>query len=186
MRAIRMIGILALGLAGPLLAQTGVGAPSAGNAAKAPGPRQRIVNPESLAARLMLATPEQRQRALALLPPERQAQIRKQLEWFDGLPKDQQDMQIRRLDLFASLPPGQQAIVRLQMESLAKLPPARRQAIRRALIVLQSLPRAQRAARMNSPAFKSRFSPDEQKIVEDLSGAWLLSPAQPPAPASPK
>ena len=93
-------------------------------------------------------------------------------------------MQIRRLEHFASLPPGQQAIVRVQMEALAKLAPARRQAIQRALILLQSLPRDQRTARINSPAFQSRFSPDEQKIVEDLSEAWLLPPAQPSAPAS--
>jgi hypothetical protein len=178
MRVIWMIGILALGLAAPLVAQTGANAPLPGNAAKAPGAGQRIVNPESVAARLMLATPEQRERALAMLPPERQAQIRKQLEWFDSLPKAQQDLQIRRVEHFNSLPPDQQVIVRLQMEALAKLPPARRQAIQRALVMLQSLPRPQRNARMNNPAFKSRFSPEEQKIVENLANAWLLPPAQ--------
>jgi hypothetical protein len=190
-----MIAVLVLALAGPLVAQTGAGAPAgsqppndapaAANAAKAPAAGQRILNPESLAARLMLATPEQRQRALALLPPERQEQIRKQLEWFDSLPKAQQDVQIRRLERFASLPPGQQAIVRLRMQAFAKLPPARRQAIQRALVLLQTLTRDRRAALMNSPAFRSRFSPDEQKIIEDLSDAWLLPPAQ-PSPVSPK
>jgi hypothetical protein len=181
MRAFRMIGILALALAASLSAQPGAPAPAAaqpGNdAARKPGPGGRFVNPESLAARLMLATPEQRERALALLPPARQALVRKQLEWFDGLPKAQQEMQIRRLDRFASLPPGQQAIVRLRMQAVAKLPLDRRRAIQRALIVLQTLPRGQRAARMNNPAFVSRFSPEERQIVEDLSDAWLLPPA---------
>jgi hypothetical protein len=134
----------------------------------------------------MLATPEQRERALAKLPPDRQAQIRKQLAWFDSLPKPLQDAQIRRLQLFASLPPDQQVIVRLQMQAFAKLPPARKQAIQRALVNLQTLPRPQRAVRMNSPAFKSRFSPEELTIIEDLANAWLLPQAQPPAAASPK
>lgn len=178
MRAVWMIGILALGLSAPLAAQTGANAPDPENAAKGPAAGQRIVNPESVAARLMLATPQQRERALAMLPPDRQAQIRKQLEWFDSLPKAQQDLQIRRLERFASLPPDQQLIVRLQMEALAKLPPPRRQAIQRALVMLQSLPRPQRNARLSNPAFKNRFSPEEQKIIEDLSNAWLLPPAQ--------
>src|ERR1035438_3283787 len=95
MRVVRIIGILALGLAGALVAQTGGGAPGAGNAPKALRPGRRIFNPESVAARLMLATPQQRERALAKLPPERQTAIRKQLEWFDSLPKAQQDEQIR-------------------------------------------------------------------------------------------
>jgi hypothetical protein len=52
--------------------------------------------------------------------------------------------------------------------------------------MLQNLPRGQRAARMNSPAFKNRFSPDEQKIVADLSEAWLLPPMQSSPPEIPK
>ena len=180
MRVFPIIVILALGLVGPLAAQTGANPP----APKTPGGGQRIVDPESVAARLMLATPEQRERALAKLPPERQAQIRKQLEWFDSLPKAQQDAQIQRLQLFASLPPDQQIIVRLQMQAFAKLPPARRQAIQRALVNLQALPRNRRAARMNNPAFKSRFSPEELTIIEDLANAWLLPQAQSPAPPS--
>ena len=172
MRFLRMIGILALALAAAFAAQNGRG--------KAPGAGPRMVNPESVAARLMLATPQQRERALALLPPARQEQIRKQLQWFDGLPKAQQDAEIQRLERFAGLPPDQQIIVRLRLEALAKLPPVRRQAIRRALMILQTLPPPMRAARMNNPAFKARFSPEEQKIIEDLSDAWLLPPADAP------
>jgi hypothetical protein len=186
MRIVRIAAILAMGMAGPLASQTGAPAPSPGIAAKAPGAGRQILNPESVAARLMLATPEQRERALAKLPPERQTEIRKQLAWFDGLTKAEQDVQIRRLDRFASLPPDQQVILRLQVAALAKLPPARRQALRRALVNLQRLPQAQRAVRMNNPAFKSRFSPEELSIVEDLAGALLLPQAQPPIPASPK
>ena len=143
--------------------------------ARAPVAGQRLLNPESPAARLMLATPEQRQRALQRFPAARQEQIQKQLAWFDSLPKEQQDVQIRRLERFASLPTDRQLLVRMQMAAFNKLPPQRKQAVRRALIVLQSLPDAQRAARLKAPFFRARFSPDELKIIEDLSDAWLPS-----------
>lgn len=186
MRTFSIVLIVAAGLVGSLAAQTGANPPAPEAPAKKAGGGQRIVDPESVAARLMLATPEQRERALAKLPPERQAQIRKQLEWFDSLPKAQQDAQIRRLQVFASLPPDQQVIVRLQMQALNKLPPARKQAIQRALVNLQSLPRARRAVRMNNPAFKARFSPEELSIIEDLANAFLAPQAVPPPSASPK
>jgi hypothetical protein len=101
------------------------------------------------------------------------------LAWFDSLPKAQQDLQIRRLEHFAALSPDKQVIVQRQMQALKQLPPARRQAIRRALLTLQSVPDAVRAARMNSRAFKSRFSPEEQQMISDLSEAWLLPPLLP-------
>jgi hypothetical protein len=138
-----------------------------------PAAAGRLINPESVAARLMLATPEQRQRALERFPAARREQIQKQLAWFDSLPKTQQELQIRRLERFAALPPDKQVIVRRQMEVFNQLPPARKQAIRRALLLLQSLPDAERTARMNSRAFRSRFSPEEQRIIADLSEAWL-------------
>ncbi len=196
MRGFWIIGFLALGVA-QLPAQTPAypqAAPPAQNpagarekagkapAAEAPG----IIDPESVAARLMLATPEQRERALARLPADRQEQIRRQLEHFDSLPKEQQEVEIRRLQHFGCLPPDQQVIVRLQAQALAKLPQGRRQAVRRALANLQTLPLAQRAVRMNNPAFRSRFSPEELKIIEDLADGWLLPRALPPPAPAPR
>jgi hypothetical protein len=193
MRFVCLMGFLAALAAAQSPAQSGgnppsaaqnQSAPSPGNAPKTQAPAARIVNPDSVAARLMLATPEQRERALARVPADRQQEIRQQLAWFDGLPKEQQDVQVRRLRHYASLPPDQQLIVRLAAQALAKLPGERRQAVRRALAALQTLPQPQRALRMNNPAFRSRFSPDELKIIEDLADGWLLPPAQ-PAPVPP-
>ena len=135
----------------------------------------RLLNPASPAARLMLATPEQRQRALEQFPPERQEQIRQQLAWFDGLPKVQQAIEIRRIERFAALSPDQRAAVRREMQALSQLPPERRQAIRRALIALGALNANQRARRMNNPAFRGRFTADEQRMIAVLS-AGLLPP----------
>ncbi len=132
-----------------------------------------MINPESAAAQLMLASPDERQQALQQFPPARQEQIKKQLEWFDALPKDQQDLQIRRLERFAALPPFKKVIVRRRMEEFSQLPAERKVAVRRALMALQNLTEPQRTARLNSPGFKSRFSAQELQMIADLSEAWL-------------
>jgi hypothetical protein len=148
------------------------GLPKKGRGAKmAAG--QRLINPASPAARLFRAAPEQRERALERLPLERQDQIRKQLQWFDGLPKEQQAIQLRRIEHFSNLPPEKKREVRQQMQKLNNLPPERRQAVRQALVLLQRLPDSARAARVSSDAFKNRFTPEEQRIILDLSAAWL-------------
>ena len=143
-------------------------------AAKAPAaPASRVINPESPAAKLMLATPEQRENALAVFPADRQADIRKQLAWFDSLPKAQQDIQIRRLEHYAALPPDKKIIVGAQVQAFNKLPQEQQAAIRRVLTNFENLSGSQRAVRLNSPDFKSRFSPEELKIIENLVDAWL-------------
>jgi hypothetical protein len=181
MHGVRIFGIVLLSAAGALFAQPspGANAPAPGNTAgpkSAASPAPRLVNPESVAALLMRATPDQRERALQRFPPERQAQLRKQLAWFDGLPKAQQEIQLERLERFASLPPDKQLLVRQQMQHLNQMPPARSRLIRQALALLQSLPPDERAVRMNRPAFRQRFSPEELQIIVDLADAWLLPP----------
>ena len=155
----------------------GLAAQDSGRAARPPAiprPAQpRLVNPASPAARLMLASPEARRRALEQLPPERQEQVRQQLQWFDSLPPAQQAIEIRRIERFAALPPDQRAAVRGAMLALNQLPPPRRQAVRRALIALGALNPNQRLRRMNNPAFRDRFSPDEQRIIATLSDGLL-------------
>ena len=189
MRGVGILGLVPLLAAGPLFTQPRARLPRVAEVAqpprnaagptgapKAPNPPARLVNPESVAAMLMRATPEQRERALQRFPPERQAQLRKQLAWFDSLPKAQQEIQLQRLERFARLPPDQQLLVRQQMQHLNRLPPARSRLVRQALALLQSLPPAQRAVRMNRPAFRERFSPEEWQIITDLADAWLLPP----------
>ncbi len=167
---IRFLGVFGMALiaACALCAQPGAQRPPAG--------ALRLVNPTSPAARLMLAKPEQRERALKRFTPERQAQIRKQLAWFDGLPREQQAIQIRRLERFANLPPAQKEVVRKQIQALNRLPQDRRQFVRRALANIMNLSPELRARRLNNPAFQSRFSPEEVSIIRDLSEAWLPGP----------
>jgi hypothetical protein len=137
-----------------------------GGAAKAGPP---MVNPANLAARLYKASPEERERALEKLPPARQAQARRQLEEFDRLPIEQQQIRIRQAEKLASLPPEKRREVTQTWRTFQTLPPDRKQAVRAALRRLQTMPDEQRARILASDQFRLRFSPDEQKIIVDLS-----------------
>jgi hypothetical protein len=149
----------------------GGGPPRKGGGPKALGPR--LTNPSSPAARLFQATPEERERALEKFPPARQEAIRKNLEWFDHLPKDQQELVLKRSERLAELPPEKQRAFRQQLQALNRLPQDRRQAVGRALRRLQVMPDGERAKILASEEFKTRFSADEQKIISDLSEVML-------------
>jgi len=190
--ALQLVGLLAACLAcgwaadqkntpknGPngLAARSGPGKAALPRNGGGPGGRAQLgpplSNPASQAARLYRATPEERERALEKVPPKQQEQIRKQLETFDAMPKVQQEVLIRRAERLASLPAEQQAAFRQQMAALGKLPQERKRAIGRALRTLEPMPGDQRQRILNSQEFKDRFSPEEQKIISDLSAVML-------------
>jgi hypothetical protein len=152
-------------------------AASAAIRAQGPPAGQRgpqAMNPGSVAARLLQATPEERRRYLENLPPQRRERIERQLEWFDSLPPDQRQLQIRRAERFAELPPERRTAVREQLLAFNQLPPRRKAAVRRVLIVLRSLGPRQRVNRMNSLAFRLRFSEDERRIIVSLCENLML------------
>jgi hypothetical protein len=134
----------------------------------------RLVNPASIAARLYRMSPEEREHALEKLPTEQAREnARKQLEWFDSLPKEQQAAQLRRLDRFAELTPEKRAEVRGLILEANHLPPARAAAVRQALFRLQQMTDQERENTLHRPAFQARFSPEELRIITGLSDAWM-------------
>jgi|ERR1051326_825026 hypothetical protein len=155
------------------------GASGAGKPWNAPGvPKAApknvpLRNPGSPAARLYRATPEERERALEKLPFRMQEQIRKELAWFDGLPKDQQEIAIKRSERLAAMAPEQQRAIRQQLQALNRLEVDRRRAVRNALIRLQSVSEEERKAILARPQFRARFSDDEWQIITDLSTVML-------------
>lgn len=129
----------------PLAAQPKVigkkGFPKAGKAKPpAPGP---LANFEKL-------TPEERQRALNNLPPDR----RKQLE--------------RRLERFKNLDPDQRDRLQARLQEYRMLPLDRQDEVRRALQRLRRLSEPDRKKRMESEEFRKRFSPAERKLLEEV------------------
>jgi hypothetical protein len=151
----------------PILPKGG-GAPKGGQKA---GPR--LSNPNSEAARLYRANPEQRERALEKLPFNLQQRIRRELDWFDGLSKDQQQMVLTRSERLAALSPEQQRAFTEQLRALNRLEPERRRMVRQALMRLQRESDDQRKIILGREQFRSRFSPEELQIITDLAAVML-------------
>jgi len=160
MRAVLLLAIL-LSCAGGLFAQ----------ARKAPG---RKPPPHLAVERFSRMSPEQRQRMLEKLPPERKAKVEQRLERFNNLPPETKKRLRDEFDRFQQLSPDQQDTVRKTFRVFNELPQERRPAVRRELHRLRLMPQSERQARLTSDEFRSRFNSDEQGMLETLSG--LLGP----------
>lgn len=183
-RTLQLAELFLLAVASVLLAQeraAPAGPPQkAANNGQGAGRGQRMANPANVVRQLMRMTPEERERALEKLPPERQAQIRKRLQQFDNLPKQQQERMLQLGQAFANLPPEKQDLVRRQIRAVNQLPEDRRRMVRAAFERLRRLPENERQARMASEPFRNRFTPDEQQMLADLSEN-LPAPSSEPA-----
>jgi hypothetical protein len=116
------------------------------------GPARPPALPTPALQRLSQMTPQQRQKALSRLPPERRERIEQQLNRLDQLPPDQKAKLLQRYDEFQGLPRDRQAAVRAELQALRKMPiPQRRQ-------------------RLNSPEFQQSFSPEEQRLLRESLG----------------
>lgn len=102
--------------------------------------------------RLLNMTPEEREKALARLPPERRARIEQRLNRLAQLPPEQRAELQQRYQAFQSLPRDRQDAVRLELQSLRALPPRLRQ------------------RRLSSPGFQREYSPEEQRLLRESLG----------------
>jgi len=114
-------------------------------------------------------SPAERERELAMLPPARARLIRQRIWRYNHMRPEEQQALRQRYQSFSQLPPDKQQTVRERLSELRQLPPARRQIVYREVEQLRLLPQARRQARSNSDQFRSRFSPQEQQIIRDLS-----------------
>jgi hypothetical protein len=138
--------------------------------AAAPKAPKKINDPgASIAQRLLQMSPEQRERALEKFPPERQAQIRQRLARLDSLPPQQQQRLTQQYERFANLPPDKQLLVRRQIQEYNRLPDDRKQIVGPELQRLRRMPEDKREATLQSEEFRNKFTPAEQKMIEDVS-----------------
>lgn len=114
-------------------------------------------------------TPEERERELAKLPPERAKLIRQRIWWYNQMHPEEKQVLGRRYQTFSQLPPEKRQIVRQRLSEFRQLPVARQPVVHREVEQVRLLPEGQRQARMNSAEFRSRFSPEERQIIRDLS-----------------
>jgi len=140
-------------------------------------PRQ---NPITALDRWNRMSPEQREKSLAKLPPERQAQVRERLERFNRLPKDEQDRQRQHYERFSRLSPEKQEQLRHQVLAYKQLPPERRPAISREISQLRRMTPAELAARFESDEFNETYSPSERQMLRDLTEFYGPAAPKPP------
>jgi phage-related protein len=114
-------------------------------------------------------SPEDRQRALANLPPARRAQVLKRLQSYQTLTPQERARANSQLRQLQSLPPKQQNQVRGSLQKFQKLNDERKAAVGSELDRLGTMPADQRAARMNSPEFKAQYSGSERQMIGDIS-----------------
>ena len=114
-------------------------------------------------------SPEERERELAKLPPERARRIRERIRRYNQLPPREKQALREGYRKFAQLPPDKQEIVRQSLRDFRQLPLERRPLVRQEIGRLRALPEPQRGARMNSEEFRSQFSPRERQIIVNIT-----------------
>jgi hypothetical protein len=122
-------------------------------------------NPADVLERLSRMSPEQQQRALAGLPPGMQNQLANGLKRLERLRPEERAEWLVRYRRFQQLSPLQKQEVRNMVLEFRMLPQPRRAAVKRELDVLRHLPEPDRTERLESPAFRNRFSPQERNMI---------------------
>jgi hypothetical protein len=133
--------------AAPKGAKPGGGGQGKGQNAQQRG--QPPVNPAKELERFLGMPPEDREKALAKLPPQQRTRMEQQIQHFENLPPAQRENQLRRLEAFQNLPQARRPVVRQEIEDL------------------RALPRAVRIDRLGGEEFKQSFSPEEQKYIRE-------------------
>jgi phage-related protein len=119
--------------------------------------------------RLLKLTPEQRNKALGSLPPQRRALILSKLEDYQKLPPELRQRELDRLQRLQQLPPQKRAQVRNSLRQFQAVPQPRHRQMQQQINQLAALPEPDRRALMNSEEFRSKYTPAEQQIIEDVS-----------------
>ncbi len=119
--------------------------------------------------RLERMSPQQRQHMLQSLPPGRARKLRERFDGYEQLTPEQRAHLRQQYDQFRQLPPARQDAIRGIFDRFHGLPEDRQTVVREEFGALQSLRGDSRRERFGSPAFRSRFNPDEQKLIEEMS-----------------
>jgi hypothetical protein len=113
-------------------------------------------------------TPKEREIAIDKMPVASQDALRKRLAAFDSLPAQEREHRLKLYEAISKLPKATQDLVNDRINEFQKLGQDRRVGIQRAYQLLSGKTEAERRAIVDSPEFKERFTPTEQRIVVDL------------------
>ncbi len=155
-----------------LLAAVALASPAA-FAQRREGGRPNLYPQFRMLDRLNRMTPEQRERFLGSLTPERRNRIERQLERYRQLSPEERERLRNRYQRFRQLPPERQDEVRRLFRRFSDVPPARRPGIRREFMRLRGMSDSTRRSRIESEEFRRRYSLEERRLIEDLAGSLL-------------
>ena len=143
---------------------------AAGGAGRALGKTMPVFRqvPGAQVQRFLRLTPREREIAIDKMPITAQESIRKRLAAFDSLPAGERERQLKLYEAVSKLPKDKQDLVNQRIGEFQQLGPERRLGIRRAYQLLSSKSQPVRQAIIDSPEFKERFTPMEQRVVIDL------------------
>ncbi len=125
--------------------------------------------------RLSAMSPQDRDRALAQLPPARRREMERRLEQYRNMTPEERK---RIVDQAAALTPAQRRAMRDGVERMNRLPEERRPLVRQEVARLRRMTPEERKERLASAQVKEKFKGDEQKLLADLSESLPPPPSQ--------
>lgn len=192
MKAVRAATVLLAG--GLTAAMPGFGAPPKEPAARAAQPaapqpraqnaqgRQANANPKAQAKnqaraddtflKLMKMTPDEREKALSVLPPAQRDRILNRIENFQKQKPEQQERRLSQLERLNALPLAEQTKVRQSLKEQQALPPDRKRAVNQELQRMSVMDDEEKQYHMNTDEFRNRFSPAEQEMLGNITKVY--------------
>jgi hypothetical protein len=134
--------------------------PKAGNSANRPTQQLQ---------KLLEMNPEDREKFLQKLPPERRQNIERRLGEIEKMAPAGRTRVLTELEMLNRLPIQKQQQVRRSIKLLGELPEDRKALIRQELQRMAPMPDEQRREHMNSEEFRNRYSVTEQQMMSNLS-----------------
>lgn len=144
------------------------------------------LRPYAAMEHLNAMTPEERERFLSRMPPDRRQHLEERLRAFQNLSPEARERLRRESAEFEQLTPEKQQAIRDLFRQMNELPEDRRVAVRRELNHLRNMPPERRTNRMASDRFRNDFSDSERDLMDSLVKA--LPPPPPrdaPTPSAP-
>ena len=118
--------------------------------------------------RFMNMTPEQREKALSKLPPERRENIQRRLSELQKLPPEARTRLMNAAEMLRTLPPERQQQVRQALRRFQQMPEERHAVVQAEMQKMEPLSDEQRRERMNAEEFRNRYTPAEQQMMRNM------------------
>jgi hypothetical protein len=128
---------------------------------------QRLLQVE----RLSRMAPQDRERVLASLPPQRREIVERRLAQYEKMTPEERRRLRNQMGQWEDLPPERQQQVRRLYQRFQQMPPERRPLLQQELKALRAMGPQDRQARMNSDEFRNKYNPREQRFLGELARA---------------